>query len=106
VAQTGLSATARRRNVRDAFMLSPLLSRNARAALSEGVIVLVDDVRTTGATLDACARVLKEAGAREVRSLTIAVRSPRGAQAGSPESNAPGRFAIANASPALSHAVE
>jgi len=35
-------------------------------------VLLVDDVSTTGATLDACARVLKAAGAREVRSLTAA----------------------------------
>jgi predicted amidophosphoribosyltransferase len=32
----------------------------------------VDDVSTTGATLDACARVLKAAGAREVRAVTVA----------------------------------
>jgi predicted amidophosphoribosyltransferase len=36
------------------------------------VVVLIDDVSTTGATLDACALVLKERGAREVRALTAA----------------------------------
>jgi predicted amidophosphoribosyltransferase len=41
-------------------------------------VVLVDDVRTTGATLDACARVLKRAGAREVRALTLALADPPG----------------------------
>jgi predicted amidophosphoribosyltransferase len=36
------------------------------------IVVLVDDVSTTGATLEACARVLKKEGAREVRALTVA----------------------------------
>jgi predicted amidophosphoribosyltransferase len=42
-------------------------------------VVLADDVSTTGATLDACARVLKAAGVREVRALTAArvVSRPR-----------------------------
>ena len=34
--------------------------------------VLIDDVATTGATLSECARVLKEAGARDVRAVTVA----------------------------------
>jgi competence protein ComFC len=37
------------------------------------IVVLIDDVRTTGATLDACAQVLKKAGVKEVRALTLAL---------------------------------
>jgi ComF family protein len=72
-AQAGLDAGARRRNVRGAFRLSPLLSRGTREVLIEdAVVVVVDDVMTTGATLKACASVLRRAGAREVRLLTVA----------------------------------
>ena len=62
--QMGLSAARRQRNLRHAFRLSPLL----RISPAKRVIVIVDDVRTTGATLDACARVLLDGGAKEVRS--------------------------------------
>jgi predicted amidophosphoribosyltransferase len=51
-----------------------------KSRLEDSVVVLIDDVSTTGATLDACARVLKEAaGVREVRALTAArvVTPPR-----------------------------
>jgi ComF family protein len=69
--QTGLSAGARRRNVRNAFGLSPWLRLSTRSVAGR-VVVLIDDVRTTGATLEECAAVLKRAGAREVRALTVA----------------------------------
>ena len=64
--QAGLSAAARRKNVRDAFAV------RRRAAVAGRVVTLVDDVLTTGATALACARRLEEAGAREVRLLTVA----------------------------------
>ena len=72
-AQAGLTAPARRRNVRGAFRLSPLLTRRSRDAyVVDRVVMLVDDVTTTGATLNACADVLLQAGAAEVRTLTLA----------------------------------
>jgi len=75
--QTGLTAAARWRNVGRAFGLSPFLTRRAREQwLINRTVVLVDDVRTTGATLDACARTLLTAGVREVRALTVARAAP------------------------------
>jgi ComF family protein len=65
--QASLPAAKRHANVRDAFAVT----RTARE-LSGAVVVLVDDVCTTGATLDACAHALKEAGIVEVRALTAA----------------------------------
>lgn len=71
--QTDLPAARRHANVRDAFALA------RRASVTGATVVLVDDVSTTGATLDACARVLRENGAQEVRALTAArvVSRPR-----------------------------
>ena len=66
--QGGLSARARRRNVAGAFTVPP-----RSAGLVEGKrVLLVDDVLTTGATLAACTRALKQAGARNIDVLVLA----------------------------------
>ena len=76
--QVELPAAERRRNVADAVVVRRFVRagrwkwQRVRRVLDGAVIVLVDDVSTTGATLDACARVLKAGGAREVRALTAA----------------------------------
>jgi len=69
--QVGLSAAARRRSVRDAFAPAWHLLRSQRP-LEGRIVVLIDDVRTTGATLHECAVALKKMGAVEVRSAALA----------------------------------
>ena len=60
---------ARARNVAGAFSVPA----RRRQAIEGRRVLLVDDVRTTGATLDACARALKAAGAMGVDVLTLAL---------------------------------
>ncbi len=65
-AQVGLEAAERRRNVRRAFTVR-------RPKQVEGkTVVLIDDVLTTGSTVNECARVLRRSGAAAVRVLTVA----------------------------------
>ena len=62
------SAKDRHQNVSGAFDINPSYA----GKLSGRDIVLIDDVFTTGATLEECAKVLKAAGAKSVNVLTVA----------------------------------
>lgn len=65
-AQARLGKEKRKKNVAGAFSLRhPEKMKNRR-------LLLIDDVCTTGATVEACARLLKQAGARTVDVLTVA----------------------------------
>jgi ComF family protein len=65
--QVGLTRDQRRRNVASAFRIAD----RKRAGLRGRNVLLVDDVITTGATVNACARALKRAGAARVDVLAL-----------------------------------
>jgi len=60
--QAGLSRTARRRNLKGRFRARPVAGR---------AVLLIDDVVTTGATLEAAAAALRAAGARTIIALCL-----------------------------------
>ena len=64
--QTHLDREDRRENVRGAFELL------ARAPKIPPAVILIDDVFTTGSTLDACSRTLLQSGVRRVKVLALA----------------------------------
>jgi ComF family protein len=72
--QTALSREGRAGNLHGAF--------EVRGTPEAGRVLLVDDVMSTGATADECARVLRHAGAREVAVVVAAMALPGNAPAG------------------------
>ena len=64
--QTKLDEQARKKNVFNAFALKS-------NGIEDKTVLLVDDVITTGATINECARVLKDAGAKDVYSCVAAI---------------------------------
>jgi ComF family protein len=66
--QVGLSQSARAQNVQGAFRVPP----EGKAEVAGRRLILVDDVLTSGATMDACARALLRAGAAQVDALVFA----------------------------------
>jgi len=64
--QVGLSFAKRAENVRGAFAKAPGVMLHAPT------ILLIDDVRTSGATMNECARVLRKAGAKRVYAAIVA----------------------------------
>jgi len=65
-AQTSLDARARETNLKGAFRVKRSLGIKGKTVL------LVDDVYTTGSTIRECSQVLRKAGVKEVRAVTIA----------------------------------
>ena len=66
--QAGKSADGRRRNVAGVFVVTP----RWRSRVAGARLLLIDDVLTTGATVEGCARALKSAGAASVDVAVIA----------------------------------
>lgn len=66
--QKGMSADQRRRNLAGAIGVRAA----GRATAGGAHVIIIDDVMTTGATLNACARAAKKAGAEKVEALVLA----------------------------------
>lgn len=68
IPQEGLSGAERRKNIAGSFGIN----LKYRDLIRDKDILLVDDVFTTGATVNECSKILKESGAKKVRVITLA----------------------------------
>jgi ComF family protein len=64
--QVGLSASSRKENIKDSFVINP------RRPIEDSVICLVDDVMTTGATLNEAAKILRQGNVNSVYAAVLA----------------------------------
>ena len=64
--QTGLNKSEREKNIKGAFAVAD------KKKIAGENIILIDDVYTTGATINECAQILLKAGAQKVAALTLA----------------------------------
>ena len=63
--QVGLAAEERKTNIKDAFQADPAICKGK-------TILLIDDIATTGATLNECAKTIRQVGAENVYCFTVA----------------------------------
>ncbi len=70
--QGHLSPSARKKNLRNAFDIPKLHTPKVLNLIQDKSIILIDDVFTTGSTVEEAAKCLKQAGARQVLVFTIA----------------------------------
>lgn len=64
--QSTLTKTQRAENVKNAFLVTD------DTKIKDKKIILIDDIYTTGSTVNECSRILKKAGAKEICVVTIA----------------------------------
>ena len=67
--QSGFSPAQRQENINNAFIASCSLPPEYK------VILVIDDIYTTGSTINECAKILKQAGAREIYSCVVCIGS-------------------------------